>query len=138
MLKHGDKLKIDNDISIQILWPLEQQIKENILNNNSIVAKLIYKDTSILFTGDIEEIAEKKVLQEYRNNIDVLKADILKVGHHGSKTSSIQEFLNAVKPKVALIGVGEKNTFGHPNKNVIARLERLAELEFIGQIKWER
>lgn len=56
-----------------------QQIQENILNNNSVVAKLNYKNFSILFTGDIEEIAEKQILEEYKNNLQVLKSTILKV-----------------------------------------------------------
>lgn len=78
----------------------------------------------MLFTGDIEEIAEKQILEEYKN-LNILKSTILKVGHHGSKTSSSQSFLEAVKPKIALIGVGENNTFGHPNDVVIERLTNL-------------
>lgn len=123
MLKSGDELKIEKDLKIQILWPRKQQIQENILNNNSIVAKLIYRKFSMLFTGDIEEIAEKQILTEYKDS-KVLNSTILKVGHHGSKTSSAQEFLEAVKPKIALIGVGEHNTFGHPNEQVIQRLQQ--------------
>lgn len=103
---------------------MKKQIAENILNNNSIVAKLNYKNNSILFTGDIEKIAEKEILKEYEKT-NILKSDILKVGHHGSKTSSIEEFLKAVNPKIALIGVGENNTFGHPNDGVIERLKGL-------------
>lgn len=123
-LRSGEELAIEKDLKIQILWPKEEQIQENILNNNSIVAKLNYKDFSILLTGDIEEIAEKQILDEYKNS-DALKSTILKVGHHGSKTSSTQEFLEAVKPKIALIGVGKNNTFGHPNDGVLERLENL-------------
>lgn len=92
---------------MQILWPKKEQINENILNNNSIVAKLIYRKSSILFTGDIEEIAEKSILEEYKNT-KVLQSNILKVSHHGSKTSSIQKFIETVKPKIALIGVRTK------------------------------
>ena len=65
------------------------------------------------------------MLQEYKQNKEVFKSSILKVGHHGSKTSSTQEFLNSIKPKIALIGVGENNKFGHPNDEVIERLEML-------------
>ena len=64
----------------------------------------------MLLTGDIEAIAEKQILEEYKNNLQMLNSRILKVGHHGSKTSSIEEFIKAIKPKIALIGVGEKNT----------------------------
>lgn len=115
---------MEKEIKLQILWPKIEQIQENILNNNSIVAKLSYKNFSILLTGDVEEIAEKQILEEYKNS-NILKSSILKVGHHGSKTSSTQEFLEAVKPKIAFIGVGKNNTFGHPNDNVIERLENL-------------
>ena len=91
------------------------------MNNNSLVFKFIYKNFSILFTGDIEKIAEEKVI----NNISksILKSDILKIPHHGSKTSTTEKFLEYVNPKIALIGVG-KNNFGHPSDVVIERLER--------------
>ena len=121
-VKKGDEILIEKNLKLQILWPKEELIKENILNNNSIVAKINYKNFSMLFTGDIEEIAEKQIVQEYKST---LKSTILKVGHHGSKTSSIQEFIEQVKPKIALIGVGENNTFGHPNENVINRLQNI-------------
>lgn len=111
-------------MKIKVLWPEEKQIQENILNNNSIVCKLVYKDFSILFTGDIEEVAEKQIIANYKNSI-ILDSNVLKVAHHGSKTSSIQEFLELVKPKIALIGVGDKNKFGHPNDDVIERLQNL-------------
>lgn len=87
---------------------------------------MIYKNLSILFTGDIEKIAEKQILEEYKNS-NIFKSKILKVAHHGSKTSSTQEFLEKIEPKIALIGVGKNNTFGHPNNEV---LERLALLRY--------
>ena len=109
-----------------MLWPTKSElINENVLNNNSIVCKLCYKNFSMLFTGDIEEIAEKRILQEYKDNLQLLNSTILKVAHHGSKTSSTKEFINVVKPKVALIGVGKNNKFGHPNEDVIKRLENI-------------
>lgn len=88
------------------------------------MARLLYKNFSILFTGDIEEIAEKQILEEYKNS-NILRSEILKVAHHGSKTSSTQSFLEKVKPKIALIGVGKDNTFGHPNEGVLERLNTL-------------
>lgn len=78
----------------------------------------------MLFTGDIEEVAEKQIILNYKNS-KILNSTVLKVAHHGSKTSSIKEFLELVKPKIALIGVGENNKFGHPNEDVINRLEEL-------------
>lgn len=121
----GQKIKIEKDIYFDILWPDSNNvITENSINNNSLVCKLKYKDLSMLFTGDIEEIAEKQILQKYKNDIKVLNSTILKVAHHGSKSSSIEEFLKVVNPKIALIGVGENNTFGHPNSGVLERLEK--------------
>ena len=126
VVNKGDRLQIEQDVVIDILWPNNRNlISENVLNNNSIVCKLKYKKFSILFTGDIEEIAERQILKEYKNNLQVLNSTVLKVGHHGSKTSSIQEFIDVVKPKIALIGVGENNKFGHPSDDVIKRLENI-------------
>lgn len=65
----------------------------------------------MLLTGDIEEIAERQILETYKLNLPMLKSTILKVAHHGSKTSSIQEFLSAVNPQIAFIGVGKNNNF---------------------------
>ena len=124
LLRSGDELNIEKNLKIKILWPKQEQIQENVLNNNSIVAKLVYNNFSMLFTGDIEEIAEKQILEEYKNN-NILKSNILKVAHHGSKSSSIQQILQEIKPKIAIIGVGANNTFGHPNENVLERLRNL-------------
>ena len=120
----GDRLKIERNLYFDILWPNnEKMISDNALNNNSIVCKLSYNKFSMIFTGDIEEIAEKQMLKEYKNNLGIFSSQILKVAHHGSKTSSIKEYIDVVNPKIALIGVGENNKFGHPNGNVIDRLE---------------
>ncbi len=120
----GDRLKIEKNLYLDILWPDNSNlISENVLNNNSIVCKMNYKNFSMLFTGDIEKIAEKQILQEYKNRLEILDSTILKVGHHGSKTSSTEEFIKEVNPKIVLIGVGENNKFGHPNDNVIQRLK---------------
>ena len=120
----GDRIKIEKELYFDVLWPNNSDlVDENVLNNNSIVCKMNYKNFSILFTGDIEEIAEKQILNQYKNNLEVLNSTILKVAHHGSKTSSIQNFVDAVKPEIALVGVGKNNKFGHPNEDVIKRLE---------------
>ena len=86
------------------------------LLNGTMCDSILY-----LFTGDIEQIAEKAILEKYG---DTLKSTILKVAHHGSKSSSTEKFINAVKPKIALIGVGGNNNFGHPNAEVLERIER--------------
>ena len=123
-VKKGDKIKIDNETYMDVLFPSNNLISDNILNNNSIVTKICYNNFSILFTGDVEEIAENEICSQY-NTTNTLKANILKVAHHGSKTSSTAEFIKMVKPQIALIGVGEKNKFGHPNDGVIQRLKNM-------------
>ena len=105
-------------MKFQILWPVEDFTQENVLNNNSIVAKLNYKSFSMLFTGDIEKIAEEKILEEYKNS-NILNSLILKSPHHGAKTSSTENFIKKVNPKAVLIGVGKDNKFGHPSKEVL-------------------
>lgn len=122
LVKAGDKIKIDKYIYFKILFPTEKLIMQNPLNNNSIVSQLNYKSFKMLFTGDIEEMAEKEILNLQK---DKLKSTILKVAHHGSNTSSTQEFINSVKPELALIGVGKNNTFGHPSECVVEKLRDL-------------
>lgn len=121
----GNRIRIEKNLYLDILWPKANQITTNALNNNAIVCNLHYRNFSMLFTGDIEEIAEKEILELYSQNKNLLKANILKVGHHGSKTSSTSEFINVVRPKIAVIGVGKNNKFGHPNEEVLQRLSDL-------------
>ena len=124
VVKKGDKIVLDNNLYFDILWPKDKQIEENKLNNNAIVMKLNYNNFSMLFTGDIEKKAEEEILETYKNS-KILESDILKVAHHGSKTSTTDEFLNKVKPKIALIGVGKDNMFGHPSNTTIEKLEKM-------------
>ena len=122
-LQAGNKINIEKESSLEILWPsVAEKISENSINNNSLVCKFVCKNFSMLLTGDIESIAEEKLIEKYKNT-NRLNANILKIAHHGSKTSSNQEFLNEVNPKIALIGVGRKNKFGHPNQEVLERLK---------------
>lgn len=124
-MEAGNTVKIDKSCHFQILWPdVENMISDNGINNNSIMAKLVYGEFSMLFTGDVEEKAEKVVLEKYKNT-DVLNCNILKVAHHGSKSSSIEEMINKITPQISVIGVGEDNKYGHPNSDVIQRLEGL-------------
>ena len=120
IVEKGDIINIEKNVQFKILFPEKELIKENVLNNNSIVAKLEYKNFKILFTGDIEEIAEKKLIKYYSK--EELNADILKISHHGSKTSTTTEFLDVVNPRIALIGVGQNNKFGHPDDSIINNL----------------
>ena len=138
----GNKISIENGLYFIVLWPSSaNMISDNAINNNSLVVKLVYKNFSMLFTGDIEEIAEKAILSKYAGKNEILKSDILKVAHHGSKTSSTKEFISAVEPKYAVIGVGKDNKFGHPADETIKMLQernvKIYRTDFFGEI-WIR
>jgi len=108
-------------IYLDILYPFEnlENQETKYTNNTSIVANLVFEDVSFLFTGDIEKEVERKLVEQ---NVD-LDSDVLKVSHHGSKTSSCSEFLEIVSPELAVISVGENN-YGHPHPDVLANLEK--------------
>lgn len=121
----GSRINIEKNVYIDILWPdSSNEITENIINNNALVCKLNYNNFSMLFTGDIEEKSESILYDKYVNS-NVLKSTILKVAHHGSKSSSTEKLLNLIKPQIALIGVGANNRYGHPSEEVIKRLDCL-------------
>lgn len=110
----GDNFKI-GEINIDILGPIKEY--DN-LNNNSVIAKLAYKNTSFLFVGDAEKEAETDLISSGAN----LKSTVLKVGHHGSKTSTTQKFLNAVNPEYSVISVGPDSN-NLPKDSIINRLK---------------
>lgn len=123
IINEYEKIEI-GDAVLEFLWPLKN-IPIGGHNENSIVFKLTYVNTSILFVGDLENKGEELLLEKYCFEDDcILNADILKVGHHGSSGSSSEVFLTAVNPKKAILSVGQ-NTFGHPSRRVIKKLERL-------------
>lgn len=125
VVEAGNRIYIEKNLYFDVLWPgSNQEISENSINNNALVCKLNYKNFTMLFTGDIEEEAEKVLVSKY-DGMDILKSTVLKVAHHGSKSSSTEEFLNLVQPKIALIGVGENNLYGHPNPEVLTMLTNL-------------
>ncbi len=135
----GDEIKIDERVKVEILHPqrkisnFKSQIsnpKERGHDNNlSIVMKITYGNFSILFTGDIEKEAERFLINQMsearsqRSDIrsDALKASVLKVMHHGSSSSSSEEFIKEVSPEAAVFSVGYNNPFRHPNKKVLER-----------------
>ncbi|MDD2656401.1 MAG: MBL fold metallo-hydrolase [Patescibacteria group bacterium] len=92
-------------------------------NNTSIVFKLEFLDKNLLFMGDAEEELEKYLLATYGNQLD---ADVLKLGHHGSDSSSSEDFLKIVSPDEAIASCGLDNKFGHPSRRILSRLERIA------------
>jgi|AntAceMinimDraft_16_1070373.scaffolds.fasta_scaffold14869_4 competence protein ComEC len=105
----------------EVLYPLESLEGREVsaMNDTSIVMMLNVDREKILFTGDISKKIEHLLVEEGIS----LKADILKVPHHGSKTSSSEEFLEAVEPNLAIISVGRDNSYGHPSPSVLARFE---------------
>lgn len=114
--KTGDKYSLGG-ASFTILAP--NSTSYDSLNNYSVVVKLTYLTNSFLFTGDAETLSENEMINK---GLD-LKADVLKVGHHGSSTSTSQGFLDRVNPKYAVVSVGKDNSYGHPNKTVMDRLQ---------------
>ena len=123
----GDVIKLSPDLQLVVLNPLNRKDygQQSNFNNHSIVLKLLYKNISFLFTGDIEEKAEMNLLSWNT----FLQSDILKVAHHGSNTSTTDLFLNQVKPEVAIISVGTNN-FDHPNAEVMEKLEASCQKVF--------
>jgi len=116
----GGIIDLGDNIKLFVLHPLEslagQKIKR--VNNASIVAQLVYKDFELLLTGDIEKKIEKELVGSGIN----LQSDILKIPHHGSKTSTTEEFLSAVSPIIAIIQAGKDNSYGHPHQCVLNTL----------------
>ncbi len=118
--EEGDTLKLGNAVvTILHCWP--EAIQENRTNDSSIVLRIDYGNTSFLFTGDAEDWSEYMMLDAKTN----LKADVLKVAHHGSRDSSTPAFLTAVQPKYAVISAGRGNSYGHPHTEVLRRLETI-------------
>jgi competence protein ComEC len=113
----GERFEIDG-VSIEVLWPRPSYVKPvTSSNNDSVVLRLVYGSVSILLAGDIEQAAEEALVTSRAD----LRADILKVPHHGSKTSSTEAFIDSVNPKYAVISVGERSRFGHPHAAVVSR-----------------
>lgn len=110
------------DVFFDVIYPFENLVGQRFeaMNNSSIVTKVVYGDDSILLTGDLESIMEQRLVDI---GID-LSADILKAGHHGSKTSSSMEFLHAVSPKIVAVQVGKNNSYGHPAPTILRNFYR--------------
>jgi len=124
---------------LEVLWPEKDLSGERIsgganesggLNDTSIVARLDFGKSSFLFVGDAGVEVETRLVASSRNNIETqnfasLRADVLKVGHHGSTTASSEEFLSAVAPEYAVISAGKNNRYGHPSLRTVRKLERV-------------
>jgi len=121
--RRGMSLDLSPLVSVEILWPMDSLINEGgepSHNDNSVVVKITYGSVSFIVPGDIEAKAEKRLVDLDQDNR--LRADVLVLAHHGSKTSSTAEFLDAIGPHVALIPVGLDNQYGFPHDEVLQRL----------------
>ena len=114
MIQAADVIRF-GDVKVDVLWPPADGDKWT--NNDSIVLRIQLGERSILFTGDIEQAAERSLLASQQQ----LRADVVKVPHHGSKTSSTQGFALTTKPNLAIISVGRNSRFGHPHREVVDR-----------------
>ena len=131
--KPGIEIDLGEGTNVEVFSPGKDKYKE--LNNYSPIMKITYGENSFLFTGDAEKEVEKEVI----NNGYNLKAEVLKVGHHGSTTSTTEEFLDLVNPEIAVISVGKENTYGHPEKKILDRLKnkniKILRTDEIGSIE---
>ncbi|MEE0933971.1 MAG: ComEC/Rec2 family competence protein [Clostridium sp.] len=119
VLKKGFKgIDLGENVKFQVFSPAENLFSDN-LNDYSPIIKITFLNNSFLFTGDAEISTEESVLSENNN----LNCDILKVGHHGSSTSTSSNFLTSVNPSVAIISVGKNNSYGHPTSELLSLLD---------------
>lgn len=131
-VQSGYQLPLDDAVLMLVLGP--EGIKHNNNpNEHSVILNVIYGDTEFLFMGDAGEHQERRLLQHYGSLLDI---DFLKVGHHGSRTSSGSQFLEVVTPEVAVISLAENNRFGHPHSEAVSRLAQTdAQLLFTSREK---
>ena len=122
LAKKGMKLDLGGGVVVDILFP-DRDVSTWNSNDGSVVARLSYGDTSVMLTGDSTIKTEKMILEQFKNND--LKSTILKVGHHGSRTSSGDAFVKAVAPIYALISDGKDNKYGHPHPEVLDVLSEI-------------
>lgn len=120
LARRGMKLVLSDGAYLLILFP-DRDTTNWDTNDASIVAKLVYGDTSFLFTGDSPQKIEKYLISLDSESLDV---DVLKAGHHGSKTSSSESFIGYTSPEYAIISAGKNNRYGHPHQEVIDILEK--------------
>ena len=136
--QRGEKINLDDNASMEILNPgPETPISAQDTNASSIVAKLSFGSNSFLFTGDLPSDQEAELIKE---KLD-LDSNVLKVGHHGSKYSTGEEFLKAVNPQDAVISVGKNNRYGHPAPEILDRLKnygvKIFRTDEMGDIEYD-
>jgi len=128
LVRRGQRIILDSDfqVFIDILFP-DRDVSGLSPNDGSIVAKLVYKETCAILTGDAPSAIENYLIWLDREALD---CEALKIGHHGSKTSTSPEFVAAVSPDFALISAGKENKYGHPHKETIQTLENFGTAIF--------
>ncbi len=126
----GDIIMLDaaNGVYLHVLYPEPDEFKIEETNEMSIITKLVYGDTSVMLTGDAGKIPETFLASTDK---EYLRSAVLKAGHHGSKTSSLPSFVEAVSPRYAVISAGADNSYGHPHPETINTLED-ADAEILG------
>lgn len=119
--KRGEEINTGSGVLLTILTPFEDMQGDVLKNPHdaNVVSRLTHGENSLLFMGDAERMIEYRLLFEEGDRLD---SDVLKIGHHGSKTSSTEEFLRMVSPDIAVIQAGRKNRYGHPASEVVDRL----------------
>ena len=121
----GSRISVSDDVYIEPIWPQpgrSEDISVDDQNENNMVYMVHYRGIRILVTGDLLEEDELAMVSYYKGT-DTLKCDVLKIAHHGSKSSSSPEFLDAASPSIAVIQVGCNNFYGHPHRQTLDRLE---------------
>ena len=119
----GQRIILESGVVLEILWPdqsLIQSLAQNV-NNSSVVVRLVYNQSEFLLTGDIEKEVEQRLVSQNQ----LLESDILKIAHHGSKSSTSYNFLKAVNPQIAVISVGQDNRYKHPHGDILERLKEV-------------
>jgi len=119
-VRTGTQIPFDPSLKIEVLAPDEEAVQSDDTNDASIVIKLTYGSTSFLLTGDAEFPENKAILD---HGFDV-RSNVLKLGHHGSRTSTNEDWLKRVQPQLGIISAGKDNSFGHPHPEVIVALEK--------------
>ena len=123
-VRAGDEIKIDDDTDMQVISPLTDDGSANIelaeeQNERSVVFLLQMMQRTFMFTGDIDAPRERAILRAQ----PATAIDVLKVAHHGSKSSTVQEWIDAWQPEIAVISAGRHNMYRHPHPDVVKRLE---------------
>ncbi|MES2931452.1 MAG: MBL fold metallo-hydrolase [Patescibacteria group bacterium] len=119
LLRSGMRLHLGNGAYADVLHPEENAESLRETNDASVSLRLVYGETEFMLTGDAPAWVEERIVKRYG---DTLKSDVLKAGHHGSKTSTSPAFLAAVDPGIVVVSAGKDNSYGHPNADIVVRI----------------